>query len=69
MEVHIRKELVPEIKNLVVTLKFDNMDEFVNSAIRDKILELRKKRFVEITDKVSSGLKGNGLKEEDILSQ
>ena len=67
MEIQVSKELEPEIKSLVVALKLKNMEEFVNKAIRDKILEIRKKRFTEISDKISEGLKRKGIKEEDIL--
>ena len=69
MEVHINKELMPEIKSLVVTLKFEDIDEFVNKAIRDKILELKKKSFIEITNKVSSGLEKSNINEQEMLKE
>jgi metal-responsive CopG/Arc/MetJ family transcriptional regulator len=39
MEIHIPQELIPEIEKIVQTLKFSNKEEFINSAIRDKILD------------------------------
>ena len=47
MEIQISKELEPEVKSLVIALKFKSMEEFVNRVIREKILEIRKKRFIE----------------------
>ena len=67
MEIQLSKELEPEIRNLVIALKFKSMEDFVNKAIRDKILEIRKKKFIEITDKISEGLKRKGIKEEAVL--
>mgnify|MGYP001572679984 CR=1 FL=1 len=43
MEIQISKELEPEVKAIVLALKFKSMEEFVNKAIRNKILEIRKK--------------------------
>ncbi len=67
MEVSISKELEPEVKALVLALKFKSMEEFVNRAIRDKILEIRKGRFIEITNRVAEGLRKKGIREEEIM--
>ncbi len=67
MEIQISKELEPEVKSLVIALKFKSMEEFVNRVIREKILEIRKKRFIEITDRVAEGLRKKGIREEEIM--
>jgi len=41
--------------------------EFVQEAIRDKVLELRKLRFFSITDKVAANLKKKNISEREIL--
>lgn len=68
MEIHIDKRLTPELQNIVLTLKFKNIEEFINKAIRDKILEIKRKRFFEITDKISESLEEQGITEEEILN-
>jgi predicted transcriptional regulator len=69
MEIHIDKELTPELENIVATLKFRNKEEFINKAIRDKILEIKRKRFFEISDKISESLEGRGITEEEIINK
>ena len=69
MEVHIRKDLEPEIKTIVQTLKFANMEEFINLAVREKILELKKKKFIEISNKIAEGLRKSNIAEEEMLEE
>ena len=69
MEIHIDKKLAPELQNLVTTLKFKNIEEFINKAIRDKILEVKRKRFFEISNKISESLKEQGITEKEKLSK
>lgn len=68
MEIHIDKKLTPELQNLVTTLKFKSVEEFINKAIRDKILEIKRKRFLEISDKISESLREQNITEQEILS-
>lgn len=68
MEIHIDKKLTPELQNIVTTLKFKNIEEFINKAVRDKILEVKRKRFFEISDKLSESLKKQGIQEEQIIN-
>lgn len=68
MEIHIDKKLTPEIQNIVATLKFKSIEEFINKAIRDKILEIKRKRFFELSDKISESLKEQGLTEQEIIN-
>ena len=68
MEIHIDKKLAPELQNLVTTLKFKNIEEFINKAIRDKILEVKRKRFFEISNKISESLEEQGIAEQEIVN-
>ena len=65
----IDKKLAPELQNLVTTLKFKNIEEFINKAIRDKILEVKRKRFFELSNKISESLKEQGITEKEKLSK
>ncbi len=47
MKVKLNKELEIEVKKLILDLKSKSIEEFINNAIRDKILELKKKRIKE----------------------
>lgn len=68
MEIHIDKKLAPELQNLVTTLKFKSAEEFINKAIRDKILEIKRRRFFEISNKISKSLEEQGITEEKIIN-
>jgi len=69
MEIRIDKKLTPELQNIVTTLKFKNIEEFINKAIRDKILEVKRKRFFELSNKISESLKEQGITEKEKLSK
>lgn len=68
MEIKIDKELTPKLQKLVAALKFKSTEEFINKAIRDKILEIKRKRFFEISDKISESLEEQGISEEEIIN-
>ncbi len=67
MEVHIDNKLNPDLQNIVAALKFKNVEEFINKAIRDKILEVKRKRFFEISNGISKSLKEQGIKEHEMI--
>ena len=68
MEIRIDKKLTPELQNIVTTLKFKNIEEFINKAIRDKILEVKRKRFLELSNKISESLEEQGIAEQEIVN-
>lgn len=68
MEIHIDKKLTPELQNIVAALKFKSIEEFINKAIRDKILEVKRKRFFEFSDKISESLEEQGITEQEIVN-
>ncbi|OGY43513.1 MAG: hypothetical protein A2729_01420 [Candidatus Buchananbacteria bacterium RIFCSPHIGHO2_01_FULL_39_14] len=63
----IPDDLTLEVNNIVQDFGFQNKEEFVQEAIRDKVLELRKLRFFSITDKVAANLKKKNISEREIL--
>jgi len=46
---------------------FANESEFVRAAVRDKILELKKLLFMQISSKLAKKLKEKGLTEKEIV--
>ena len=67
MEIQISKEFEPEVKRLMVAIKLKSIEEFINRAIKDKILQAKKERFIEISNRIHSGLKKKGIEDEHIL--
>ncbi len=65
--IKIPDDLTLEFKKAILELGFSGDSEFIEQAIREKILELRKKNFFEITDKIEFGLKKRGVTHKDIL--
>ncbi|GIW66805.1 MAG: hypothetical protein KatS3mg095_0703 [Candidatus Parcubacteria bacterium] len=55
------------IKNLLKEFGFLNEKEFINQAIAEKILELKKLKFLLISQKIRKGLKKKGLTPEKLL--
>ena len=46
---------------------FANDTEFIRSAIREKIIELKKLLFMQVSAQVSKGLKSKSITEADVL--
>lgn len=46
---------------------FSSIDDFVNEAVEERILELKKHKFVERSDKIKEELRREGISEKDIL--
>ncbi len=59
-------KLPNELKDIISELGFEG-NEFIEEAVREKILELKRKRFFEISDKVASGLKDNKISQKEII--
>lgn len=65
METKVR--LPDELKRIISELGFSESSEFIEEAVRDKILDLKKQRFFEISDKIASGLDENKVNKKEIL--
>ncbi len=63
----IPSDLTSEVNFIVQEFGFQNKEEFVQEAIRDKVLELRKLRFFSITDTIAAHLKKKRISEQEIL--
>lgn len=46
---------------------FSNDTEFIRNAVRDKIIELKKLLFMQISTRTGKGLKSKNISEADLL--
>jgi len=58
-----------DVAQLGAEFGFANETEFIRGAVRDKILELKKLLFIQISTRVKSGLKEKGITEADLLKE
>jgi len=66
MEVRISEKLKEELPD-VKTYGYETVKEFVEDAIKHRILELKKAEFFALVSKIRGGFGKKGLKEEEIL--
>ena len=60
-------ENLKNFRELIKSLGYESEEEFIKEAVEEKIIELRKKAFFEISDKVKEALAKKGISEKDIL--
>ena len=65
--IKISEELQPKINQIISDFGFSSQEEFIQGAIKDKILELQKKAFVQGSDKIAKKLNEKGITEKEIL--
>ncbi|ODS38319.1 hypothetical protein BEH94_09800 [Candidatus Altiarchaeales archaeon WOR_SM1_SCG] len=65
--VSISNELEEGLNSVVSKFGFENKQDFIIAATRDKILELKKQIFFEVSNEVAIGLKKHEVKEQEIL--
>lgn len=66
MEIRISERLKKELPD-VKPYGYETIREFIEDAIRRRILELRKAEFFSLVSKIRSSFERKGIKEEDIL--
>lgn len=67
MEIKISDRMAFDLNEAVVNFGFETDSEFIVEAIKDKILQLKKLMFINITNGVASGIKTKGISCADIL--
>lgn len=65
METRVR--LPDELREIILDLGFSGDSEFIEEAVKEKILELKRQKFFKISDKVASGLESKGISSKEIL--
>jgi len=58
-----------DIKMVMDEFGFDSENEFVEEAVSEKILELKKQIFFNITDQIAIGLRSKGVSAKQILDE
>jgi hypothetical protein len=65
--VQIPGDLLQEADQAARDAGFPSTDEFITWVLADKLRELRKGLFYDITDRVKSGLAERGITPEEVL--
>jgi hypothetical protein len=65
--VSISNELEEGLNSVVSKFGFESNQDFIIAATRDKILDLKKQIFFEVSNEVALGLKKHGINEKEIL--
>lgn len=65
----LSEDILPGVESIVTQFGFKNKEEFFQEAIRDKVLELQKKIFLEGTNQISKNLKKKGITEKEMLEE
>ena len=68
-EIKLPEELAIELRKIAIESGFNGNSEFVEEAVKEKILELKKRRFFQISDKVALGLKEKGVSSKEIIEE
>lgn len=63
----LREDIKKAAEKVAQEWGFSSIDDFVNEAVEERILELKKHKFVERSDKIKEKLKSEGFSEKDIL--
>lgn len=58
-----------DIKMIVNEFGFDSEEEFVEEAVTEKILELKKQIFFNITDQIGAALRSKGITVKQMLKE
>ena len=65
--VDIPVEMEEGLNSIIGKFGFESKQNFIEVATRDKILDLKKQMFFEVSSEVARGLKKAGIKEQEIL--
>ena len=57
------------IEEMVKEFGYSSKKEFIEEAIMEKMMELKKLQFFLISEKIRKGLEKKGMKPEDILKK
>ncbi len=67
VNVSISNDLEEGLDNVMSKFGFKSKQDFIIAATRDKILELKKQIFFDLSNEVAIGLKKRGVTENEIL--
>ncbi len=64
----LREDIKKTAEKVAREWGFSSVDEFINEAVEERILELQKHKFFERSDKIREGLERGNISEKDILN-
>jgi ribosomal protein S8 len=67
MEVKVSSKIKKEISEILEGYGYKNEKEFIEDALRRRILELKKIDFLVKTEKIRKAMRKKGVTEEEIL--
>ncbi|MBS1262951.1 MAG: hypothetical protein MAG715_00116 [Methanonatronarchaeales archaeon] len=67
MPAALRDDLERAAEEVAEEWGFSSVEEFVNEAVENRILEFRRCRFFEGTDRIREGLEKKGFTERELL--
>lgn len=65
----LKKDIRKAAEEVAKEWGFSSLEEFINHAVEERIIELKKHKFIEKTDTIKDGLKKRGFSEKDILKE
>ena len=65
--IELPSELLADVERIAQESGFASRDDFVRWALEDKLRELRRERFYQITDRAKQGLAERGNTAEEVL--
>jgi len=68
-KIKFSEKIEKDIKMVMDEFGFDSENEFVEEAVSEKILELKKQIFFNITDQIATGLRSKGVSAKQILDE
>lgn len=68
-KITLSEETEKDIKMIVDEFGFDSEEQFVEEAVAEKILELKKQIFFNITDQVGAALRSKGITAKQMLKE
>lgn len=64
----LRKDIQRAAERIAKEWGFSSVEDFINEAVEERILQLKKYEFIERTEKIREELNKKGLTEKDILT-
>lgn len=64
---YLTPQIKQEVKELVSELRYPDEEAFIREAIEDKIKDLKRKIFFEVTDAIKKDLRMRSISSQEIL--
>ncbi|MEW6006698.1 MAG: hypothetical protein AB1595_00865 [bacterium] len=65
--VELTEDVIKDVSKLGRQFGFRDEREFIEDAVREKLLQLKKRLFVSVTDEIRMGLEKKGISLDEVL--